>query len=54
MKIAGEKLPDVNGNRYRMLALAVSRENHITLAESMSLTLVEAYLAIGAKFSEFR
>lgn len=42
--------PEAHGNRYRMLAIAVSRECHITLTESLSLTLVEAYLALGAQF----
>jgi hypothetical protein len=50
MKIGGGQYPDVDGNRYRMLAVAVSRETHISLVESLSLTLVEAYLSLGANF----
>jgi len=38
----------VDGNRYKMLALAVTKHSGITLREAMSLSLVEAYLALGA------
>jgi len=48
--MTGKKLPDVNGNRYKMLAIAVSSETGISLSESLSLTLVEAYKALGANF----
>lgn len=41
---------DIEGNRYKMLAINVSRETGISLLESLSLTLVEAYLALGANF----
>jgi hypothetical protein len=52
MKIrSGGKCPEVNGNRYRMLAISVCRETHITLAEAMNLTLVDAYIAMGANFN---
>jgi len=50
IKINQKKLPDVHGNRYRMLAIAVSSESGISLTDSMSLTLVEAYKALGANF----
>jgi hypothetical protein len=51
MKInTGPKLPEVNGNRYKMLAIAVCRDSHIGLAEALQLSLVEAYLALGANF----
>jgi hypothetical protein len=50
IKITGPPKPEVHGNRYRMLAIAVSRENGIALSEAMSLTLVEAYLSLGATF----
>lgn len=39
------------GNRYKMLALSVSSDTHISLQEALSLSLVEAYLAIGAEFN---
>jgi hypothetical protein len=41
---------DVQGNRYKMLAIHVAKNSGITLSEAMSLTLVEAYLALGANF----
>jgi len=53
MKIGPEpKVPvdEVVGNRYKMLAIAVTRNCGVTLAEAMGLTLVEAYLALGANF----
>ena len=34
--------------RYLQLALAVSREMHIPLAEAKTLTYVEAFQALGA------
>jgi hypothetical protein len=41
----------VDGNRYKMLALAVTKNAGIGLREAMSLSLVEAYLALGATIS---
>ena len=52
--MASEKkapVDEVAGNRYKMLALAVTRNSGITLTEALSLSLVEAYLALGATFS---
>lgn len=53
MKIAVEpKVPvdEVAGNRYKMMAVAITRNSGMTLSDAMSLTLVEAYLALGANF----
>jgi hypothetical protein len=41
----------VDGNRYKMMAIAITRGSGMTLSDAMSLTLVEAYLALGANFS---
>lgn len=49
-KKSAQFVKPAQGNRYRMLALSVSRDCHIGLREALSLTLVEAYLAIGAEF----
>jgi hypothetical protein len=53
MKIGPQpKVPvdEVSGNRYKMMAIAVTRNSGMTLSDAMSLTLVEAYLALGANF----
>lgn len=39
----------VEGNRYKMLAIAVARNSGLTLADALGLTLVEAWLTLGAK-----
>ena len=41
---------DVQGNRYKMLAVHVTRNSGMSLSDAMSLSLVEAYLALGANF----
>ena len=41
----------VEANRYKMLAIHVTRNSGLTLSEAMSLTLVEAWLALGAKIN---
>jgi|TARA_R110000868_G_scaffold253061_2_gene509786 hypothetical protein len=41
---------DVEGNRYKMLAIAVTKNSGLTLGDALSLTLVEAYLSLGANF----
>jgi hypothetical protein len=41
---------EFTGNRYRMMAVAITRNSGMTLSDALSLTLVEAYLALGANF----
>jgi hypothetical protein len=54
MKITVEPKVPVDaptGNRYKMMAVAITRGSGMSLADAMSLTLVEAYLALGANFN---
>ena len=41
---------DVEGNRYKMLAIKVTQNSGMSLGDALSLTLVEAYLVLGANF----
>lgn len=50
MKMAVDKKLEIEGNRYKMLAIAVVRETGMSLADALSLTLVEAWLSMGAEF----
>lgn len=48
---APSPVDEVSGNRYKMMAIAVTRNCGMTLTEALGLTLVEAYLSLGANFN---
>ncbi len=45
-KNAMEEMP---GNRYKMIAISVTKHTGLNLTEALTLTLIEAYMAMGAK-----
>lgn len=51
LKFGTRKSFTVEGNHYKRLAIAVCKQCHMSLQDALSLTLVEAWLALGAEIS---
>lgn len=50
MTVAPKKtMEEMPGNRYKMMAISVTKHTGLNLTDALSLTLIEAYMAMGAK-----